>query len=146
MALARCVNVGVLAIVRDELVVIGKGDANKKVERGVHSKKIHAEVEVAFVLVRIKRGDTEREIAHDVGNELRCVICHEDTVVERKRYSFKVHKSNDLRAEEIHLGTFVECGVKEVVVCMNSSAFERTCRECAGEVDVVHANGTDVLR
>ena len=81
-----------------------------------------------------------------MGDQLGGVICHEDTVVEGKRYSFEAHESDNLRAEKIHLSAFVKCGVKCVVVCMDSSGFERAGRECASEVDVVDANGTDVLR
>ena len=77
---------------------------------------------------------------------MRCVIGHENTVVEGKRYSFETHKSDNLRAEEIHLSTFVKCSVKCVIICMDSGGFERAGRECASEVDVVYANGTDVLR
>ena len=74
------------------------------------------------------------------------VICHENAVVERKRYSFEAHESDNLRAEKVHLGAFVKCGVKCVVVCMDSCSFEGAGRKCASEVDVVYANGTDVLR
>ena len=59
MSVARCVDICVLAIVRDELVVISKWDANEKVEGSVHSEKVHREVKIAVVLVWIKGGDAE---------------------------------------------------------------------------------------
>ena len=81
-----------------------------------------------------------------MGDELGGVICHEDTVVEGERGSFKTHKSNDLRAEKVHLSTFIKGGGKCVVLSMDSSALERAGRKGASEVDVVDAYGTDVLR
>ena len=38
VAIARGIDIGVLAIVRDELVIVGKGDANEEVESGVHKQ------------------------------------------------------------------------------------------------------------
>ena len=59
MALARGVDVCVLAIVRDELVVVSEWDADEEVKSSVHSKEVHREVEVTFVFVGVERGDTE---------------------------------------------------------------------------------------
>lgn len=77
---------------------------------------------------------------------MRGIICHKDTIVKGERYCFKVHKSDDFGADEVHLSAFVKCGGKSVVIRVDSCGFERASGESASEVDVVYANGTDVLR
>ena len=40
MSITRSVDISVIAIMRDELMIISKRDANKEIERSIHDEKI----------------------------------------------------------------------------------------------------------
>ena len=70
MSLVRCVHIGVLAIMWDELVKVSEGNSKDKVIGSVHDQKIKAKVECNVLFVRSDCVKSNEEISNDLRDEL----------------------------------------------------------------------------
>ena len=84
VSITRSVDIGVVAVMWNELMKISKGNANEKVERSIHNKKVKREVKGDVVVIRIEGGHFNTKVANNLGNKFNTMVCHVEAITIRE--------------------------------------------------------------
>ena len=84
MSITRSVDIGVIAIMRDELVKISKGNANEKVKGSIHNKEIKRKVKGDSIVIRVKSRHFNTKVANNLSNDFNAVVSHVEAIARRE--------------------------------------------------------------
>ena len=81
VSITRSVDICVIAIMRDELMKISKGNANEKVKGSIHNKEVKRKVKGDSIVIRVKSRHFNTKVANNLSNDFNAVVCHVEAVM-----------------------------------------------------------------